>query len=56
MAGVDPDTIRELMGHETLAMTMRYPHLAPGIDSTPRNASFSAEDLMSRPGIEPGTL
>lgn len=29
MAGVDIRTIGELLGHKTLAMTMRYAHLAP---------------------------
>ena len=29
MAGVDLRTIGELLGHKTLAMTMRYAHLAP---------------------------
>jgi integrase len=29
MAGVDIRTIQELMGHRTLAMTMRYAHLSP---------------------------
>ena len=29
MAGVDLYTVKELMGHKTLAMTMRYAHLAP---------------------------
>ena len=29
MAGVDIYTVKELMGHKTLAMTMRYAHLAP---------------------------
>jgi site-specific recombinase XerD len=30
MAGVDIRTTAELAGHKTLAMTMRYAHLAPG--------------------------
>jgi integrase len=29
MAGVDIRTVGELLGHKTLAMTMRYAHLAP---------------------------
>lgn len=29
MAGVDIYTVKELMGHKTLSMTMRYAHLAP---------------------------
>ena len=29
MAGVDIRTVQELLGHKTIAMTVRYSHVAP---------------------------
>jgi len=30
MAGADLKSVQELMGHKTIAMTMKYAHLSPG--------------------------
>jgi integrase len=43
MESVDPMTIRELMGHKTMAMTLRYSHLSPGHRRT------AIERLVTRP-------
>ena len=29
MAGIDITTVKELLGHKTLTMTLRYEHLTP---------------------------
>jgi integrase len=45
MAGVDLRTVQELMGHKTVAMTIRYSHLAPSHQRdqlTPEPAIFKS--------------
>ena len=48
MAGVDIRTVQEIMGHKTLAMTMRYSHLSG--DHLTR-----AVNRISKGGISEGT-
>ena len=47
MEGVDLMTIRELMGHKTMVMTLRYSHLSPGHRRT------AIERLVTRATGEP---
>ncbi len=47
--GVDLYTVRELMGHSTLAMTQRYAHLAP---ENTRRAIDTLEKILSNPPAE----
>src|SRR5262249_7071879 len=67
MAGVDIRTVQELLGHKTLAMTMRYSHLAPAhkaagvekpalaLEQTPAIAT-SARATANTPGPGPARL
>ena len=43
MAGIDLNTVRELLGHKSIAMTLRYAHLAP------EHKAAAVEALTSRP-------
>jgi integrase len=47
MAGVDLRTVQELMGHKTVAMTIRYSHLAPA------HQRDAIERLVTLPTLTP---
>ena len=42
MAGVDRNTVLELLGHKSVAMTLRYAHLAP------EHKAAAVETLVAR--------
>ena len=43
MAGVDLNTVRELLGHKSITMTLRYAHLAPEHKAAAVEAIVSAQ-------------
>jgi site-specific recombinase XerC len=49
MAGVDLMAVKELLGHKTLTMTLRYSHLAP---SHKKNAVDLLDDAINKSIIQ----
>jgi hypothetical protein len=66
MAGVDLRTVQELLGHKTIAMTVRYSHLAPKhtmaavgrLDIPPESPTDTTTDtgVFQRPAEERAVL
>jgi integrase len=46
MAGVDLNTVRELLGHADITMTLRFSHLAPSYKQR------AVDMLVGKPGFE----
>ncbi len=63
MAGVDIRTVQELMGHKTIAMTVRYAHLAPShtlaaverLDAPTEEATDTTTDTETSVPVSIGT-
>jgi site-specific recombinase XerD len=49
MAGVDLTTVKELLGHKSITMTLRYSHLAPG-------DRVRAVEVLDRNGYDMATM
>jgi hypothetical protein len=53
MAEVDITSVKELLGHKTLTMTLRYAHLAPS--HKVKAVSFLEKTLAQKPAIQNST-
>jgi site-specific recombinase XerD len=51
MAGIDITTVKTLLGHKTLTLTLRYSHLAP---SHTRNALSVLDTAINGQEVLPG--
>ena len=56
MSGVDLNTVRELMGHKSLEMTLRYSHLSPDHKKRAVNILNKRMDTFWTPEVRSETV